>query len=77
MKDQKTYSGYNMERNASKSLVSMSPSDMMAGTGSWSRMSSWASWVEKYMESREKKYRWTQYSTSSTYTGSKQLIILH
>ena len=65
---QKTYSGYKMERKASKSLLSMSPSDIMVGRGSWSRMSSWANRVEKYVESREKKYRWTQYSMLSTYT---------
>ena len=67
-----TYSGYKMERKASKSLLSMSPSDMMVGRGSWSRMSSWANRVEKYVESREKKYRWTQYSTPSTYARSKE-----
>ena len=61
-----TDSGYKMERKASKSLDSTSPSDMMVGRGSWSRMSSRANRVEKYVESREKKYRWTQYSTLST-----------
>ena len=68
----KTYSGYKIERKASKSFLSMSPSDMMVGRGSWSRMSSWANRIEKYVESREKKYRWTQYKTLSTYTESKQ-----
>ena len=54
------------------SLHSMSPRDMMVGRASWSRMSSWANLVEKYIESREKKYRWTQYSVLPTYVRSSQ-----
>jgi hypothetical protein len=72
MTTQKTYSGYKIERKASKSLLSVSPSDMIVGKGSWSRISSSANRVEKYVESREKKYRWTQYSMLSTYGQSKQ-----
>ena len=65
--DRKSYSGYKTERKASKSLHSMSARDMMVGRASWSRMSSRANRVEKYAESREKKYRWTQYSVLPTY----------
>jgi len=61
-----------MERKASKSLSSMSSRDMMVGNASWSRISSGVNRVEKYIESREKKYRWTQYSVFPTYIQSSQ-----
>jgi len=43
----KTYLGYMIWRNASKSLHLTLPSDMVTGKASWSRMPSWANRVEK------------------------------
>jgi hypothetical protein len=55
--EQQTYSGYITERKASKSLRSMSPSETIVESASWSQIPSWENRVEKYSESREKKYR--------------------
>ena len=68
------YSGHKRERKASKSARLTSLRDMMIGSTSWSRIFSRVNGVEKYFESREKKYRWTQYSVSSTYIWSIERI---